>query len=141
MYSSYRLRSRIRENEMRAVKSIYNVQVAEEYYRQQISKTEYTCDWKELSKSFMSPEDQRKLGACTGLCDNDLLTGIKAGYRLDLACSTKNGKVTQVTVIASPLIPGRTGNRSFCLDNQNGLRFGTSSSICKTPMSFEDGTK
>jgi hypothetical protein len=96
----------IRLNIENALKSLRLLRVAEESYRVKLEHHRYGT-LEELYKA--------------GLIDGELGAGTKAGYRFELAALETSFKVT-----ATPIQYGKTGDRSFYLDESGVIRGQTS---------------
>jgi type IV pilus assembly protein PilA len=68
------------------------------------------------------------------LIDQTLASGIKSGYTFDYTAATAAGATRTYTIHATPISPGRTGERFFFTDESgviraNGLRRATNADL------------
>jgi competence protein ComGC len=95
------LRARIAANEASAVGSVRTINTAEVSYATNHEQEGFTCSLADLG------------GA--GLLDATLASGTKSGYRYELvACD--GTPVQHYTILAIPMTPGTSGQRTFCSD-------------------------
>jgi type IV pilus assembly protein PilA len=112
-------------NETSAVKSVQAINLAESQYTTTFPSNGYACSLQALggdpNSGPPSPTNAKML-------QTDLASGVKSGYQFSITnCvkNTQNGndRVTGYTVIAQPLTVGKTGNRTFCSDENGQIKF------------------
>lgn len=95
------LRARIAANEASAVGSVSTINVAQVSYAATHQQEGFTCSLTDLGNA--------------GLLDSMLASGTQSGYRYELvACD--GTPVQHYTILATPMTPGTTGQRTFCSD-------------------------
>lgn len=123
------MRSRMAANESSAVYSLRTLNTAETTYNTTYPQVGYTCS---LSALGPVPSGSLATSAAAGLIDGNLASGMKAGYLITPGTCAVAGSLT-VTYQwkADPSAPGSTGQRYFCTDQSNVLKFDlTSSTTC-----------
>ena len=95
------LRARIAANEASAIGSVRTITVAQVSYATNHQEEGFTCSLADLGNA--------------GLLDSMLASGTKSGYRYELvACD--GTPVQHYTILAMPMTPGTSGQRTFCSD-------------------------
>jgi hypothetical protein len=103
---------RIFLNQLRAVRSIEDVSLAERKYAARHPETGYACNLSDLGEQ----------GSEIGLVDRVLASGTKSWYHFDIRCA-QNGKqrATAYTITALPVEPGHTGTYALCSDQRGEI--------------------
>ena len=122
------LRSRNVANEASAVGSVRTLNTAEVTYSRTYPNVGYTCTIQELgsgstvgSNVCASTSGANQHSAC--LIDDDLASGVKNGYKFSLEnCADYTGRMTHYEILARPLQPGTSGERSFCSDESGVIK-------------------
>jgi len=95
------LSARVAANEAAAIGSVRTITVAQVSYATNHQEEGFTCSLADLGNA--------------GLLDSTLASGTKSGYRYELvACD--GTPVQHYTILAMPMTPGTTGQRTFCSD-------------------------
>lgn len=111
-------------NEASAVLAMRNIGQAESQYSATYPTIGYACTLAVLGGASGSPTSQ-----AAQLIDPALAsTGQKAGYAFTLTCGNKvtlndQDTYTSYRLTAVPLAPGKTGNRGYCSDQDDVLKF------------------
>jgi len=110
------MRAKLAANESSAVESIRNINTAEVEYQ-----TTYNVGYGTLSALGTNAP-----GSCTAtstnacLIDDSLTSGTKSGYNFTLTPGTPPASYKS---IALPIIPGQSGQRGFCSDQSQVIRY------------------
>ena len=112
-------------NETSAVKSVQAINLAESQFTTTFPAQGFSCS---LTALGGDPNSGPPTPTKAEMLQTDLATGIKSGYQFTITnCvkNTQNGgdRVTGYTVIAQPLTVGKTGNRTFCSDENGQIKF------------------
>jgi type IV pilus assembly protein PilA len=112
-------------NETSAVKSVQAINLAESQYTTTFPANGYACSLQSLGGD---PNSGPPTPTNAKMLQTDLASGVKSGYQFSITnCvkNTQNGndRVTGYTVIAQPLTVGKTGNRTFCSDENGQIKF------------------
>ncbi|MFP5238013.1 MAG: type IV pilin protein [Acidobacteriota bacterium] len=112
-------------NETSAVKSVQAINLAESQYTTTFPSNGYACTLQSLGGD---PNSGPPTPTNAKMLQTDLASGVKSGYQFSITnCvkNTQNGndRVTGYTVIAQPLTVGKTGNRTFCSDENGQIKF------------------
>ena len=112
-------------NETSAVKSVQAINLAESQYTTTFPSNGYACTLQALGGD---PNSGPPTPTNAKMLQTDLASGVKSGYQFSITnCvkNTQNGndRVTGYTVIAQPLTVGKTGNRTFCSDENGQIKF------------------
>ena len=97
---------RIPMNHMRTAHSVVQLIAAERQYAARFPAAGLTCDLRQLAQS--------------GMVDEVLASGEKAGYQYELHGCDATSSVAAFSVSAVPVAQGRTGEFAFCA-NQEGV--------------------
>ena len=111
-----------RANDLSAINSIQKINQAEIQYESTYPANGYSCS---LAALGGDPSSGPPSPASSQILQGDLTSGYKSGYIFTISHCTKvsvNGtdRVTGYNVTAVPQTVGKTGDRSFCSD-QNGI--------------------
>ncbi len=111
-------------NETSAIKSVQAIQLAESQYSTTYPQNGFTCSLQALGGD---PHSGPPTPASAQVLDQGLAAGVKSGYQFTIGNCTKNSlngsdRVTGYSVTAQPLTVGRTGNRTFCSDDQGQIK-------------------
>jgi hypothetical protein len=99
-------------NQLRAVRSIEDVTLAERKYAARHPETGYACNLSDLGEQ----------GTEIGLVDRVLASGTKSWYHFDIRCAQNgNQKATAYTITALPVEPGHTGTYALCSDQRGEI--------------------
>ncbi len=113
------MRSRIAANEASAVNSLRTLTTAENTYYTTYPTFGFACNLKSLGGGKNPPDN-----TAAGIIDDSLSSGIKAGYTFTNGLCTVQGNLTTgFQYSASPIAPGQSGVRYFCVDTTAILRF------------------
>ena len=112
-------------NETSAMQSIRAINMAEAQYAETYPAKGYACS---LTALGGDPQSGPPSATNAQVIQQDLATGIKAGYRFTIVnCAKVAAKgieeATSYQVIAQPLAVGKTGKRSFCSDESGQIKF------------------
>jgi type IV pilus assembly protein PilA len=127
------LRARIAANESSAVASIRTINTAMISYNSAYPTVGYSANLTDLGGTSCTPPTST--GAC--LIDTQLASGTKSGYSFN-AVGSGGPPAGSYTVVATPLTPNQTGNRSFCSFADAVLRYSTAaitSTTCTSSVS------
>jgi len=128
------LRSRMAANEASAVVSVRTVTTAQNTYASTYPDLGFACSLASLGPS----SDGSYTTTAAGLIDSVLASGKKLGYLLTLDSASCTGNpVSAYIVTAVPLSAGQSGNRSFCSDQTNIIRYaqsGDCSTLTSSPL-------
>ena len=126
------MRSRIAANEASAVNSVRTITTAQNTYASTYPGTGFAC-----SLTILGPSaDGSFTPTVAGLIDSVLASGKKAGYLLSIDPASCSGTPVNAYIVnAVPLTVGQSGNRSFCSDQTNIIRYAPSGD-CSTIDSF-----
>ena len=119
------LKLRKNANELSAQQSIRTIENAELQYNSAYPASGFACTLPALGGD---PKSGAPSAQGAQLIPNDLTTGNKAGYSFTIACG---GKVTvnnqdqysSFEITAVPTSIGKSGDRGFCIDENNVMRF------------------
>lgn len=126
------LQSRIAANEASAVASVRVVTTAQNTYASTYPDIGFACSLTTLGPS----SDGTIIPTAAGLIDSVLASGKKTGYLVSIDASSCSGNpATSYVVTAVPITAGQSGNRSFCSDQTNLIRFASGGSDCSTATS------
>ncbi len=115
-------RSKVSANEASAVASLHAIGTAQTSYSTTYAKVGYAG---KLSQLGPAP-DGKPSAETANLIPGDLANnGKKAGYNFKLT-----GGGTSYTITATPDVPGKTGVRSFCSDQDSVIYFSDSETGC-----------
>jgi len=112
------IRAKIAANEASAVESLRNINTAEAQYN-----STYGIGYGSLpaiGSSASGTCSATSANAC--LLDEVLTSGIKSGYNFDLTIGTETPPATYVSN-GLPVAIGQTGQRGFCTDQSEVIRF------------------
>jgi type IV pilus assembly protein PilA len=131
------LKLRKNANELSAQQSIRTIENAELQYNSAYPASGFACTLPALGGD---PKSGAPSAQGAQLIPNDLTTGNKAGYTFTIACG---GKVTvnnqdqysSFEITAVPTSVGKSGDRGFCIDENNVMRFDPAGSTnCTQPV-------
>ena len=110
-------------NETSAINSLQAIVKAEVQYADSFPANGYAC---KLSNLGGDPGNGPPTPQAAQLIQADLASGFRSGYIFKIATCTKvkvNGidRITGFTVTAVPQVPGKTGNRGFCIDETGAV--------------------
>ncbi len=107
--------TRIAANEAAAVSALRTIYVANSTYAREHAQRGYA---KNLSDLAVPPQNRGRGETHDWTIDPALASGVKAGYKFTYqAQSTKgDGKLDTFQITADPLVPGKTGNYHFFVD-------------------------
>ena len=114
------LRSRMAANESSAVGSVRTITTAEITYQTTYPSLGYTCflPWLGPPPNMGNPTQFR-----AGLIDNQLSTGKKSGYQVQLSGCSMMIPNSTYRIDATPSVIGSSGNRGFCSDPSAVISF------------------
>ena len=124
------LRARVAANEASAVSSMRTINAAEVTYRSAYPAVGYACTFGALGGNAAHANSD-----AAGLLDAQLASGIKHGYRFEMASCENGGDEAKYQVIASPVTPGSSGTRTFCSDQTAVIKVSRQGEDC-----LESGT-
>jgi len=112
-------------NGLSAVNSLQKIVQAQLLYAESYPATGYACALDALGGD---PHSGPPTASAAQLLPADLSSGFKQGYEFILACGdkvTSNNvdRYNSFTVIARPQTVGRTGDRSYCIDETGQIKF------------------
>lgn len=112
-------------NETSAVKSVQAINLAESQYTTTFPSNGYACSLQALGGD---PNAGPPSATSAKMLQQDLASGVKSGYQFTISNCVKNtangnDRVTGYTVIAQPLTVGKSGNRTFCSDENGQIKF------------------
>lgn len=112
-------------NETSAVKSVQAINLAESQYTTTFPSNGYACTLQALGGD---PNSGPPSPTSAKMLQQDLASGVKSGYQFTISNCVKNtangnDRVTGYTVIAQPLTVGKSGNRTFCSDENGQIKF------------------
>lgn len=121
----------INGRETSAIGSIRAINNAEIMYQQSFPAQGYACTLASLGSSAGAQAGPNASGLLT---DTQLLNGTKDGYNFTLTCNraqgqgsgesaSQNATATSYLIVASPVQPGKTGNRYFCSDQPGSIHY------------------
>lgn len=113
------LRARIAANEASAVASVRAINAAEISYLSAYPQVGFSCELANLGGTRCAPPTSAS--AC--LVDNVLASGRKSGYGFALDCVNSETE-PKYQVVAYPLVPHQTGDRTFCSDESAVIKVG-----------------
>jgi type IV pilus assembly protein PilA len=131
------LKLRKNANELSAQQSIRTIENAELQYNSAYPASGFACTLPALGGD---PKSGAPSAQGAQLIPNDLTSGNKAGYSFTIACG---GKVTvnnqdqysSFEITAVPTSVGKSGDRGFCIDENNVMRFDPAGSTnCTQPV-------
>ncbi len=131
------LKLRKQANETSAIQSVRTIGQAELQYNSAYPANGFSCS---LATLGGQPGAGAPSAQAAQLIDPALTTGQKAGYTFALVnCSkvTVNNQdmYTSYTITATPQSTGKTGDRGFCADENNTIRFDpTGGTNCTQPI-------
>jgi type IV pilus assembly protein PilA len=110
-------------NEISAINSIRVIAASETMYMTSYPIRGFACT---LTALGGSPAMGDPTSDAAQLLQPDLASGYKAGYLFKISTCTKSGTggmdhAKNYIITAVPLAVGRTGNRSFCYDQEDGV--------------------
>ncbi|MGH9606950.1 MAG: prepilin-type N-terminal cleavage/methylation domain-containing protein [Terracidiphilus sp.] len=114
-----------RANDLSAINSIQKINQGEIQYESTYPANGYTCSLLALGGD---PSSGPPTSASAQIIQGDLTSGYKSGYIFTIGNCTKvnvNGtdRVTGYNVTAIPQTVGKTGDRSFCSDQNGTIKF------------------
>jgi type IV pilus assembly protein PilA len=125
------LQSRIAANEASAVASVRTITTAQNTYASTYPDLGYACTLATLGPSA----DGTISTTAAGLIDSVLAGGKKTGYQLNIDPSTCSGTPSFTYIVtAVPVMVGQSGNRRFCSDQTNIIRYAANGD-CSTATS------
>ena len=115
-----------RANALSAVNSLQKIVQAEMMYQESYPSLGYACSLQALGGDPHSGEVPTATSA--QLLPADLATGFKQGYEFSIACGdkvTSNNvdRFNSFTVTAKPQTVGKTGDRGYCDDETDQIKF------------------
>lgn len=115
-------RSRVSANEASAVASLHAISTAQTSYATSYAQVGYAS---KLSQLGPAP-DGKPTAANANLIPGDLANNAaKSGYTFTLT-----GGGVEYTIVATPQVPGKTGVRSFCSNQDAVIYFSDSGTTC-----------
>jgi type IV pilus assembly protein PilA len=115
-----------RANQLSAVNSVQKIVQAEMMYEESYPSLGYACSMQAMGGDPHSGEVPTATSA--QLLPPDLASGFKQGYEFSIACGdkvTSNNvdRFNSFTVIAKPQSVGKTGDRGYCDDETDQIKF------------------
>jgi type IV pilus assembly protein PilA len=112
-------------NENSAIKSLQVIGTAEQQYSSSFPANGYSCTLPALGGD---PSKGNPTPTLAELIPDSLAAGVKDGYQFTISnCSKQTvgstDNITGYTVTATPLAVGKTGNRGFCTDQFNQIKY------------------
>jgi len=103
------------------------------------AQTSYAATYPELgyapSLTALGPGSGTPTAAAAGLVDSQLASGSRQGYTFALTASGSGGRNDAFELTAVPQAIGRTGNRGFCGDQTNVIKYSADgSTTCLYPL-------
>jgi hypothetical protein len=114
--------SRIFLNQLRAVASIRNLNLAEHDYAARHPDNGFACNLADLRDR--GSEDSSHVA----LADRVLASGTRSSYHFDIRCASEIGRAAAYTATATPTKPGITGQYAFCADESKEIWYSESGS-------------
>lgn len=119
------LKLRKQANETSAVQSVRAIGQAELQYSSAFPANGYSCS---LTTMGGVPGSGAPSAQAAQVLDQSLATGIKSGYQFNITNCTKVtvnnlDMFTGYQITAVPVSVGKTGDRGFCLDENNIIKF------------------
>ena len=119
------MRTRITANETGAASTVRTLTIAQVTYSSAYEQAGYAP-----SLDALGPGSQAQCSQATAdhACLIDSTLGcaatwcIRTGYKFHMSTTCSDGKCTEYVVTATPLLPGSTGNRSFCSTSDGIVR-------------------
>ena len=130
-------RMRITAHETSAINSLRTIYDAQVQYTGNFPANGYACS---LSALGGDTKAGTPTPTAAQLLQGNLASGIKDGYNFSITNCTKvtvnnTDQVNGYEVIATPQAVGRTGNRGFCIDQNNEIKYDpTGGSNCSQPL-------
>src|ERR1700722_5479019 len=117
------LKSKIQENQAAAVETLRTLSTSMIMY-----STTYGAFPHNISDLGPAGGGSPPTSASADLIDSVLATGVKGGYKFiySVVASDPAGNVLSYGIVASPVVPGTTGQRSFYTDQSGTIRATTS---------------
>jgi len=117
-------RMRITAHETSAINSLQTIYKAQVQYEGNFPANGYTCSLQSLGGDMKSGTPTP---TSAQLLQGDLASGIKDGYTFTITNCTKvtvnnTDQVNGYEIIAVPQAVGKTGNRGFCIDQNNEIK-------------------
>ncbi len=114
---------RIAMNHRRAVKSLQEMNAAEQNYGARRPGGGFACSIAQLAHRNSG------LSSGPGSIDPVLASGTKAGYRFEIRCPGADGsRFTAYTITAVPIEPGVTGRFALCTDQHGEVWYSSNGS-------------
>ncbi|MBV9669341.1 MAG: prepilin-type N-terminal cleavage/methylation domain-containing protein [Acidobacteriales bacterium] len=121
----------INGRETSAIGSIRAINNAQIMYQQSYPQQGFACTLATLGTQAGAQAGPQSSGLLT---DTQLLNGVKDGYIFTLTCNRAQGQgsgetagqnatATSYLIVASPVTPGKTGNRFFCSDQPGSIHY------------------
>ncbi len=109
-------------NETSAIHTVHAINLAEAQYAATYPANGFACSLERLGGD---PHSGPPSAANAQMLQQDLASGVKAGYQFTIMNCTRNTRngndsVTGYTIAAQPITVGKTGHRGFCSD-ETGL--------------------
>ena len=114
-----------RANALSAVNSLQKIVQAQMMYAESYPANGYACSLEALGGD---PHSGPPTPTSAQLLPSDLASGFKQGYEFNLACSDKVtannvDRFNSFTVTAKPQSVGKTGDRGYCDDETDQIKF------------------
>ncbi len=113
-----------RANALSAVNSLQKIVQAQMMYEESYPANGYACT---LAALGGDPHSGPPTPTSSQLLPSDLASGFKQGYEFSIACGDKvtsnNKHRHSFTVIAKPQSVGKTGDRGYCDDETDQIKF------------------
>ena len=114
-----------RANALSAVNSLQKIVQAQMMYAESYPANGYACSLEALGGD---PHSGPRTPTSAQLLPSDLASGFKQGYEFNLACSDKVtannvDRFNSFTVTAKPQSVGKTGDRGYCDDETDQIKF------------------
>jgi type IV pilus assembly protein PilA len=114
-----------RANALSAVNSLQKIVEAENMYQESYPSLGFACTLQALGGD---PHSGTPTSTSAQLLPADLASGFKQGYEFSLACSDKVtannvDRFNSFTVTAKPQSVGKTGDRGYCDDETDQIKF------------------
>jgi type IV pilus assembly protein PilA len=114
-----------RANSLSAVNSLHVIVSAQTSYSSDYPSLGYACSLPALGGD---PKSGPPSAAAAQLLPEDLVSGLKQGYMFTITCGDEvtSGSTTRhnsFTVVAKPQTVGKTGDRTYCSDQDGHIKF------------------
>jgi type IV pilus assembly protein PilA len=112
-------------NDTSAIQSIHAIVQAQTMYSSNYPSTGFACS---LTVLGGDPKSGAPSAASAQILPPDLVAGVKSGYIFSISNCTKknlngNDLVTGYQVTAVPITVGQTGDKGYCADQTNAIKF------------------